>query len=378
MYLEAYINEALKSVKANKYSNAAFLERLSVASKLLKGVQTETRTVKAPFFLNDLGVRYSDGPKEFAEWNSKQIEVALPSHKQIVNDLENWSVTKLADVFDACVLLTGDYAAVMEVALSRKDDIINNGSISALTYSGSACAALGNKAAYTFFDRAINISKSNKDTITNIHRLIVTKLKRFKDFSGAEKLMNRLVSVEIKNSNYKKVYMGLFDNILGLGEIMEKSPLSWISAKTNLLNAKDSIEEYLTYSSDLDMVSQAFRYRGQVELNLVQLEIMKGNLSSAKILAQNNVRYVRKNATEYLPEAVSTLAYLEYLNKDYNKSISTTKEAINLHAEIGNLDGIIAGRETLIGNYTKLKRKSEAINEARLIKSKSFEIESLN
>ncbi|WP_181414734.1 hypothetical protein [Lactobacillus helveticus] len=54
---------------------------------------------------------------------------------------------------------------------------------------------------------------------------------------------------------------------------MEQNAFSWIAAKAMLINAANHIREYLAFCTNDTMRSQAERYKGQVAINLVQLEI---------------------------------------------------------------------------------------------------------
>ncbi|NRO45105.1 hypothetical protein IMAU30034_01298 [Lactobacillus helveticus] len=124
------------------------------------------------------------------------------------------------------------------------------------------------------------------------------------------------------------------------------------------------------------MRSQAERYKGQVAINLVQLEIQKNNFKSANAIAIKNLDHVKNFSKGYVAEAYSTLVYTQFLLKDYKNSVSTSKQSVNEHIKIENYDGVKASREMLIGNYMKLGLKEEASKEAQLILDKSFKLES--
>ncbi|MFK5221044.1 hypothetical protein ACI3PI_05680 [Lactobacillus helveticus] len=74
---------------------------------------------------------------------------------------------------------------------------------------------------------------------------------------------------------------------------MEQNAFSWIAAKAMLINAANHIREYLAFCTNDTMRSQAERYKGQVAINLVQLEIHKNNFKSANAIAIKNLDHVK-------------------------------------------------------------------------------------
>lgn len=281
---------------------------------------------------------------------------------------------------DAVVLLTGDFYTVFNVVLERKDEILKDGSYNALIYSGTVCASQNSQLAYSFFTKAIEKAREEDDinhVITAYHRLIVTKLKRFKDYEDAQKLLNELVSKEIPQSKDYDLYMALYDNMLGLAIVMEQSPFSWISAKTMLINATTRIDKYISVCKDKNKLSQAERYRGQVALNLVQLEIEKHNYIEANKLAVSNLKHVKKYSQGYVAEAYSVLAYTQFMLEQYEDAILTSKLANDAHVIIGNYDGVKTARKLLINCYMRLDQKDKAKDEAQLILDRSFKQETI-
>ena len=281
---------------------------------------------------------------------------------------------------DAVVLLTGDFYTVFNVVLERKDEILKDGSYNALIYSGTVCASQNSQLAYSFFTKAIEKAREEDDinhVITAYHRLIITKLKRFKDYEDAQRLLNKLISKEIPRSKDYDLYMALYDNMLGLAIIMEKSPFSWISAKTMLINATNRIDKYISVCKDKNKLSQAERYRGQVALNLVQLEIEKHNYVEANRLAASNLKHVKRYSQGYVAESYSVLAYTQFMLEQYEDAILTSKLANNAHVIIGNYDGVKIAREMLINCYMRLDQKDKARDEAQLILDKSFKQETI-
>ncbi|GMM20360.1 hypothetical protein LAYK6_15750 [Lactobacillus amylovorus subsp. amylovorus] len=87
MYLENFVEKVLSIPDIDKKINSTFLERLTVSKKLLEGTSVEDRSSRSPFFLNDLGVRYTVSPKEFTKWSIKNLNVTLPSTSNLENDL---------------------------------------------------------------------------------------------------------------------------------------------------------------------------------------------------------------------------------------------------------------------------------------------------
>lgn len=380
MYLENFVEEVLSIPNIDKKLNSTFLERLSVSKKLLEGTSVEERSSRSPFFLNDLGVRYTVSPKEFTKWSIKDLDVDFPSTSNLEKDLEEANINLLPYVMDSSALLTGDFETIFKVVSKRESEILKFGSYNALIYSGTVAASQNSKLAYVFFSEAINRARKDNDinhVITAYHRLIITKLKRFHDLKEAQELLDELVSREIPKSSDKDLYMALYDNMLGLAIVMEPNDFSIISAKSMLINATRRINEYVAQCTDKNKKSQAERYKGQVGINLVQLELENNHYNEANRITLSNLEHVKKYSKGYAAEAYSVLAYIQFMLGEYQEALHTSQLATNAHVEVGNYDGVQASREMLINCYMKLGMKVKAKEQAQLILDKSFQHESI-
>ena len=380
MYLENFVEEVLSIPNIDKKLNSTFLERLSVSKKLLEGTSVEERSSRSPFFLNDLGVRYTVSPKEFTKWSIKDLDVDFPSTSNLEKDLEEANINLLPYVMDSSALLTGDFETIFKVVSKRESEILKFGSYNALIYSGTVAASQNSKLAYVFFSEAINRARKDNDinhVITAYHRLIITKLKRFHDLKEAQELLDELVSREIPKSSDKDLYMALYDNMLGLAIVMEPNDFSIISAKSMLINATRRINEYVAQCTDKNKKSQAERYKGQVGINLVQLELENNHYNEANRIALSNLEHVKKYSKGYAAEAYSVLAYTQFMLGEYQEALHTSQLATNAHVEVRNYDGVQASREMLINCYMKLGMKVKAKEQAQLILDKSFQHESI-
>lgn len=377
MYLSNFVDQILLIPKIDEKIDPAFLERLTISKKLLDGTSVKGRSSRSPFFLNDLGVRFTVSPREFAEWNYRKINKRIPSYDDIVSDMLQVKIESLSYIMDACILLTGNFNAVHKVVSERKNEILKNGTYTTLIYSGTICASENSKESYLFFNKAIQKAKDINHVITAYHRLIITKLKRFHDYESAQKLLYTLLSEEIPKSKDRDLYMALFDNMLGLAIVMEPDDFSLVIAKTLLINATNRIDKYVSICSDKNKKSQAERYKGQVAINLVQLEIQRHNYQLANRIAVNNLAHVKIYSKGYVAEAYSILAYTQFLLNNYPVALFISKQALNEHVNIGNYDGIKASREMIINCYMKLNMKDKARVEAQLILDKSFEKENI-
>ena len=378
MYLENFVEEVLSIPNIDKKLNSTFLERLSVSKKLLEGTSVEERSSRSPFFLNDLGVRYTVSPKEFTKWSIKDLDVDFSSTSNLEKDLEEANINLLPYVMDSSALLTGDFETIFKVVSKRESEILKFGSYNALIYSGTVAASQNSKLAYAFFSEAINRARKDNDinhVITAYHRLIITKLKRY--LKEAQELLDELVSREIPKSSDKDLYMALYDNMLGLAIVMEPNDFSIISAKSMLINATRRINEYVAQCTDKNKKSQAERYKGQVGINLVQLELENNHYNEANRIALSNLEHVKKYSKGYAAEAYSVLAYTQFMLGEYQEALHTSQLATNAHVEVGNYDGVQASREMLINCYMKLGMKVKAKEQAQLILDKSFQHESI-
>lgn len=134
MYLEDFINQILSIPKFDKKIDSAFLERLNISKKLLEGTSVRDRSSRSPFFLNDLGVRFTTSPREFVEWNTKKINVKIPSYDKLVSDMLQAEIGLLPYIMDACILLTGNFDAVFDIVSRRKSEILKHGTYNAYAW----------------------------------------------------------------------------------------------------------------------------------------------------------------------------------------------------------------------------------------------------
>lgn len=173
MYLENFVEKVLSIPDIDKKINSTFLERLTVSKKLLEGTSVEDRSSRSPFFLNDLGVRYTVSPKEFTKWSIKNLNVTLPSTSNLENDLTEGNINLLPYIMDSSALLMGDFETIFKVVSKRKSEILKYGSYNALIYSGTVSASQNSKLAYIFFSEAINRAHQDKDINHVILHIIV-------------------------------------------------------------------------------------------------------------------------------------------------------------------------------------------------------------
>lgn len=144
-----------------------------------------------------------------------------------------------------------------------------------------------------------------------------------------------------------------------------------------LINATRRINEYVAQCTDKNKKSQAERYKGQVGINLVQLELENNHYNEANRITLSNLEHVKKYSKGYAAEAYSVLAYTQFMLGEYQEALHTSQLATNAHVEVGNYDGVQASREMLINCYMKLGMKVKAKEQAQLILDKSFQHESI-
>lgn len=358
--IESFLNE-LKVIDFTDLGPArpVLEERIKIATGLLKNENMEFRTTKAPYFLNDLGVRYASAPSHFMQDITTKKRIILPTSNELCAALDNYLINSLPNALDAVVLLTGNFEAVKNTVLKRQQEILKNGTYILNIYAGTAAATLNDgDNGILFFEAAVEKAENNLDGLIAKHRLLATLLKRKRNFKLFDEMIVDIFLNDLqKISDYEKLQIiALLNNLLALRYVMDKDVTETILTDISLLtNSQQLLKESIAQgnSSNYD-VSQSVRYTSQIAINQVQLLHKIGKQSDAVNILKYNLEIVKQNAPEYLSEAFGTYSYSLYLDDRFEEAIEYAKKGLREYSEVGNTRGIDAMRQILIGSFSKL------------------------
>lgn len=351
----------------------AFKERVNFALQVVAGkASLNKRTIYAPYYLNDLGIRHSSSPRLFMNEIVKKTDISIPSTEEIVNELMNINIDKLGIWLDTVVLITGDFKSAYLISEARKTEIIKSKNYDLLIYSGSAASATKKpETGSEFFEYAAKFASSTIGSVIAKHRYLVTKLKRERNFELFDKqILNLLFNdiLQLKKNDQLQV-IPLVDNLVALRILMGNDVKSDSLINSVLLfNAQKLLDMSKKDTDDQPYINQSVRYQSQISINQVQVLHAMGKNKEAVEILETNLEQVKQYSEEYVSEALGALSYALYIAERYHDAVKYGKSAILEYAKVGNTTGIATTRQVLVGSYSKLGNKSEIKNEIYFLK----------
>lgn len=348
-----------------------FTERLEVASR--GGAEGQVaRTIAAPYYLTDLGVRRFDDPAVFYRIHIELFRWSTQiSAKATRSMLLSAPIGSLADLLDACILLLGDYDLAHEVAKARHAEILRDGGFKTQIYAGVIFAAQGDGNCREAFRVAGEHPQAGAvQRFMANHRLAAAEIKRFGRPEQGMEVLNHLD--------------GAMFVALSTGEISNGDRFAMVSVTANLralallsMHDFDGARREVERAREIFTVNglmkvkpgESARYAAQESINIAQLlSAGSDNMKAVEVL-ERNVDFCNEHCEEYLGEALSALAYAQYLSGDYSAAIDTAKRAIVRVAHEASPARLRAVREILIGALAESGLRSLAGAELELLES---------
>ncbi|EPD26923.1 hypothetical protein [Actinotignum schaalii] len=377
-YYASFLSKLISALEGAPVS-PAFWERVNLTQAVLLGhPKPASRSVAAPYFVTDLGVRKFADPAIFYREHLKEAAFEDPFTDEAISQiLTNTTIELLADFIDVLILFTGSYSAVAQWVDVNIEKLISNAPYPCLINAGTVAAAMENPISLQLFERASELSTNINDKYGAEHRAAAFEIKRM---HSPEKAMQRLNACanklnEAEPSAKTQLDLALLANLKALADIdldtgNESVSLSQAEEKLTLLNNEFRI-------SDTDTYSRGVRYRSQIAINRAQIEVSSGNYAGACQILSRNVDDARNGAYDYLSEALGEYAYSLFLNGEYEKALETAREAFWHNYCIGGVSGIRMVREIGIASLVKMGSAEKAeelcsVSETDLIGSKGY------
>lgn len=102
------------------------------------------------------------------------------------------------------------------------------------------------------------------------------------------------------------------------------------------------------------LINRVYRYFNQININISQLYVKNDNYDSAIETLLEAESISNTYASNYQSELSAELAYLYYLNNDYQNAIITSNSALIQAKYLGQISTIRRMRQILIGSSFKL------------------------
>ncbi|MDO4888878.1 MAG: hypothetical protein Q3979_09330 [Actinomycetaceae bacterium] len=181
--MESHLNKVKERLVGQEFS-PALPERLKTFELTLSqlscqvsrrkqepGREYEIRSVAAPVYGTDLGVRFDRDPSEFYGTHCGFARVEPLSPAVLTRALLDCDTRFLGMLIDSVLLFFGDYRAVKDAVSERYDEIIYGGDYGTQISAGVVMAALGDKHALRLFETvADNEAVSLSDRYGALHR----------------------------------------------------------------------------------------------------------------------------------------------------------------------------------------------------------------
>lgn len=319
------------------------------------------RTIAAPQYLNDLGVRKVLDPSLY--FNRIQqlhpLEYFYSSKKSVISLLRE-SSERFGLEIEKFILLTGEYDTVEETICKylqytdiKEFDFINS------LYVGMCLSAVENILGIDVLKYAIQHAPSDAQRIATMHRLAIAELKRFKNFDAAAQnfdlAISSIIDSEITDKE-KRELKSIIYNGMALMYLMQGDKRR---AQNTLKKAIKLVEGLVICETNSD--SRVARYYLQEKGNLAQLYVSEGQFLQAKVELRTISEIVTNKAVEYLSEYHCILAVVKYMDRDYKEALDSALSALEGSIEIGAVISIKSAYNIIYASLSKLGFRDLAI-----------------
>ncbi len=342
----------------------ALFERINIAKKIIKSQNVTKRSIKAPHYLTDFGLRKSESPSLFIKHHCNRLNKELPNKEEVLKELMAVEIEAITDWFDAIVLILGDYDICYLVLNNRLSEFKKINSVKDLIKLGTLCGIMKNAdLSLEFFKKASIVSKDKTTKNVLMHRIDTAILKRKKDEKSFFKYTSNMIDKLLISKDTDEI-ISLLDNLSAFQIIMQKNNNhidNLTFSRLLLLNGKMILKSAINAKEKIDIhLTELVRYYSQISINQVQLELELKNFKIAENIIKEDIDLVEKYNGEYLSEALSTLAYVYYKENLYKEAVNTSILALKEHADIGNLIGVKETKKLLIACFYKMNEIEKA------------------
>ncbi|MDD6420499.1 MAG: hypothetical protein PUF91_03735 [Lactobacillus delbrueckii] len=371
MKFESFLS-SFKSGDSSWQESPVLFERIQYAKEtILQNKPTHSRSLKAPEFLTDFGLRKSTSQLYFIEQVSKKFGITLPTEEEIVAQLMTVDISDLATWIDSIVMILGYYSSCHSVVTLRQDELCQIDSPADLVKLATLCGIERDASlAEIIFNLALDKAEDPEIQRLILHRLCVLKLKRTNNTEDFYKTMSVLTSKMILQDQAEESLV-LIDNLLALALIStaDNHYQHLQDARLLLLSASTILNSCITTSdaANTTLISELVRYYSQVSINQVQLELELQNYDLAREIIKNSIKLTSTYNSEYLAEEFATAAYIDYKTEDFSLAISDSIDALSEYRQLGDVLGIKRMKQVLAASLAKLGLKKDAETVMQLI-----------
>jgi hypothetical protein len=357
------MSEVLASVESlyrgisGKPVSPALAERVNIVHSALSGLPApRVRTVAAPVYVTDLGVRYFPDPLKFYKAHVEIAGSKTVAEDALVKAVSASSDDALASVVDSLVMFFGNYHAVVKGFKGRSENASLIHNYETLIILGSVYSAVADESATVTFERAENAASGSSQAYGAVHRKAAFYLKRLGNPDLAQRELQRGYDLYLNSDAGSILDLALFYNLQALIEVKMHSGNESIV----LHKALDSLSRFDLSEVCVDVASRAGRYRSQILINKAQLLTRLGQFEDASAVLRDNLEQTHNVAYDYYPEALAEYVLMRYISGDYKEVCKLAPIAVGYMASIGAIGSVARLREVMVAALHKMRRDKEA------------------
>lgn len=346
-----HLDEFATALSEEEFS-PALPERLAVTKQLLASESPSLRSVAAPRYVTDLGVRRSSDAERFYDIHCNLAKITPLSKEQLYTYLSAIPTEHLHFHLDACILMFGAYGACADYITQAQEELLAQGSYTTLLYCGEILAAVSNTNALCFFDRASAMASSQSDAYEAQHRAAAFETKRLGKTQDSH---HRLICAKRKylNGDNNDLDLALLLNLDALNLWDDGIDTSVILESLRI--AAEKAKAVFTSSCETQYtISVVLRYYNQICINIAQVFARDKKYDRAVKTLTQCLDNCCAAASEYMPEILGELSYFEYLNQDYLLSIQYANLAFMAFRQIGGIVAMERTRQVAVGSLMRL------------------------
>ncbi len=357
--IQDHLNE-LNTHLSGRPISPAFAERFRFLwDSLDSGVDFSGRSVGAPYYVTDMGVRLFDDPRLFYDAHLKLANTEAIPRSALKDFIHKSKLDNLKHRIDAAILFFGDYETVIDAIRERSSEILGSGDYELLIYCGVVTGACGDVKAIEFFDEAECVAHNPTNAYAAAHRSAAFEIKKLSASNKALQRLNIAGERYVCSNNFRQILdQALMYNLMALGYLKLGDPRSaefMVKACECLESSSVCREDF-----DLDTWSMAGRYRSQIAINQAQLRVASSKPLDALKILKDNIRFIYEESYEYFPEALAEYCYVMYLNEEYDAVLDIGPDAFWRFQQIGSLSAMKSVREIMAACHFKLGSEGKA------------------
>lgn len=257
--------------------------------------------------------------------------------------------------------MTGHYELAHQVLLDRWAEIVRDATSGLLVQVGVLLAALRDDVARQALMRAADTASQFLGKFMALHRLAAAEIKRFNHPLEGERILAEL-DFEIDECQTG----GLISP--GDGDTLRSVTANLRALSLMRQGKQGKVRDEIARARDLNtldgldrlVAGEASRYGAQERINLAQVLNREGDVREAVDILEENVEYCTRHNDEYVGEALTALAYGQFLLGHFDDSAASATAAAQRIAFEASPVRLRAAREICAAAYHRADNVSAA------------------